>query len=199
MEETVRDQVGWREIEREVYIYIYRGTKFKRSFVKLKKIFRMLDSNKRGKIIDDNISRFNKYFTFNPYDYLLRSKGEHSRRNLDSLTDSKTLRRLSRRLSLRSSCSLRERFFTKPFMQSLFYYSHIPRSLFLALRIFNTFNFHFPKKKKKREKPLRFSKLPFYFTIRSKTQNFRTFTHDIPYFPSSSIRLIRNLPSKRKE
>lgn len=154
-----------------------------------------MDSNKRGKIIDDNISRFNKYFTFNPYDYLLRSKGEYSRRNLDSLTDSKTLRRLS----LRSSCSLRERFFTKPFMQSLFYYSHIPRSLFLALRIFNTFNFHFPKKRKKRKKPLRFSKLPFYFTIRSKTENFRTFTHDIPYFPSSSIRLIRNLPSKRKE
>lgn len=152
-----------------------------------------MDSNKRGKIIDDNISRFNKYFTFNPYDYLLRSKGEYSRRNLDSLTDSKTLRRLS----LRSSCSLRERFFTKPFMQSLFYYSHIPRSLFLALRIFNTFNFHFPKKKKKRKKPLRFSKLPFYFTILKP--NFRTFTHDIPDFPSSSIRLIRNLASKRKE
>lgn len=110
----------------------------------------MLDSNKRGKIIDDDISRFNKYFTFNPYDYLLRSKGEYSRRNLDSLTDSKTLRRLS----LRSSCSLRERFFTKPFMQSLFYYSHIPRSLFLALRIFNTFNFYFTILKPKIFAPL---------------------------------------------
>lgn len=124
----------------------------------------MLDSNKRGKIIDDDISRFNKYFTFNPYDYLLRSKGEYSRRNLDSLTDSKTLRRLS----LRSSCSLRERFFTKPFMQSLFYYSHIPRSLFLALRIFNTFNFHFPKKKEEKETSP-FFKTPFLFH-NSKTQ-----------------------------
>lgn len=33
----MRDQVGWREIEREVYIY--RGTKFERSLVKLKKFF----------------------------------------------------------------------------------------------------------------------------------------------------------------
>lgn len=107
----------------------------------------MLDSNKRGKIIDDNISRFNKYFTFNPYDYLLRSKGEYSRRNLDSLTDSKTLRRLS----LRSSCSLRERFFTKPFMQSLFYYSHIPRSCFVKNIQYIQFSF---SKKERRERNL---------------------------------------------